>query len=402
MTNTQFTLTQDQLAAIARVLSERIRKGLETPDQEILAIPTYLPVENIPHTGRALVVDLGGTNVRAAVVALKEGRLVFEKGPVSTAIPIQRNVPLERARFLDAMAELISSLDPQDGLPLGYCFSYPTLSTPDGDAKLIRWTKEVFVNDTVDEKVGHMLVEHLAQFRKPVKCSSVAVINDTVACLLGGLAAVDADGYIGLIVGTGNNAALVLDAHAVPKLPKEFNWHWPLPINLESGNFDPPYLTTFDAQLDAESENPGHHRFEKAVSGVYLAKVLKLACPESSVDVAVGAKAVVDVAYKTGNPASKEYELAHQILQRSANLVAASLAGTIDVLASAHSCKKIGIVAEGGLFWGCPDYKKWTDAALRSVLDAMGHSQIAFEIVSVENANLTGSAVGALSEYKAA
>ncbi len=400
MSNTSFILSQEQLLEIARTLQQRIEEGLKTPGQEIQAIPTYIPVETIPHTGRALVVDFGGTNLRAAVVSLHEGKLTMEKGPATSAIPLQRNVAMDRDLFLDYVTELIASIDPPQDLPFGYCFSYPTLSTPDGDAKLIKWTKEVFVNDTVNEKVGEMLLKHLAAFRAPVKCSNVAVVNDTVAAMLGGLTAEDADGYIGLIVGTGTNMALVLDAKAVPKLPKELNWHWPLPINLESGNFRPPHLTTHDDQLDAQSENPGQQRFEKSVSGVYLAKLLKLACPESEIDVAIGAKAVVELAYHTPDVDLHEKEIAMKILQRSAHLVAASLAGSISIIAAAHPCKKICIVAEGGLFWGCPDYKGWTSSMLNTLLTALGHDHVQVDIVSVSSANLLGSAVAALSEFQ--
>ena len=41
-------------------------------------------------------------------------------------------------------------------------------------------------------------------------------------------------------------------------------------INLESGNFSPPHLTTADDALDRASDNPGAQRFEKAVPGAWL------------------------------------------------------------------------------------------------------------------------------------
>lgn len=392
-----FELTLSQLLEIAEHLEDKIVEGLQAPDQEIHAIPTYVPSLNAPKEGRALVVDLGGTNVRAAVASLHNGALQLEKGPVTAAIPVKRGVPLARDAFLESLAELIASLAPDSDLPVGYCFSYPAESIPDGDARLIRWTKEVFVNDTVGERIGSMLLSQLAGYKQPVRCSTVTVINDTVASLLSGPASVQADGYIGLIVGTGTNMAMFMEPDVIPKLPEHLNWKGPLPINLESGNFTPPHLTEWDDQLDARSENPREQRFEKAVSGVYLATLLHIACPESTIDPQSGSKGVVNAAYHSAGSAQKEVECAQHILARSAQLVAASLAGLIHLLNRHHARKTICITAEGGLFWGHPSYKQQAENTLKSLLESMGLGHIAVDIKHISHANLLGSLVAALS-----
>ena len=393
-----FTIQQEQLIDIALSLAAKIREGLAHDDQEIACLPSYISVRQVPQHGRALVMDFGGSNVRAALVSLHEGRLQIEKGPVAQAIPLKRGVPLEREKFLAHFCELIASFEPPQDLPLGYCFSYPAKSTPDGDASLLRWTKEVFVEDTVNRKMGRLLLDHLAEYQRPVRCSDVRVINDTVASLLAGLTVSNADGHIGLIVGTGNNMAAVMEGARLPKLAREHDWQGPLPVNLESGNFHPPHLTEYDDRLDASSENPGHQRLEKAVSGVYLANLLKMTYPESTIDVKLGSKAVVESAYQAQNHESKTSRLARQILQRSAKLTAASLAGLIHVLQDSHKCRSVCIAAEGALFWGDPHYKTTVESTLPSLLEVLGLPQTSCSCVSVEHANLLGSAVAALSE----
>lgn len=52
-----------------------------------------------------------------------------------------------------------------------------------------------------------------------------------------------------------------------------------IPVNLESGNFHPPFLTGVDNTVDVISGNPRKQRFEKAVSGMYLGDILKATFP---------------------------------------------------------------------------------------------------------------------------
>ncbi len=394
-----FDLSLAQLLEIAAQFKQKIVDGLRVPDQELQCLPTFVPICPIPPNGRALVLDFGGTNVRAAVVSLQDGHFTVEQGPVTSGIPIQRGVPLERARFLASFADLIASLKPPQHLPLGYCFSYPTASTPDGDARLIKWTKEVFVNETVEQKMGHLLTDYLATYHVPTQCANVTVINDTVAALLAGMTALPADGYIGLIVGTGTNLATLLEPAQMPKFPTDITWRGSLPVNLESGNFRPPHLTEWDDRLDAQSEHPGYQRFEKAVSGVYLATLLKFVRPASAIDPKIGSKAVVELAEHAPANLAAEQALARAILARSAKLVAASLTGLIEILHAAHPRRTICIAAEGGLFWGYPAYREIAQTTLVTLLAQVGFPDIAVQFVSVPHANLLGSAVAALAPH---
>lgn len=390
-----FNLTQSQLLDIAKSLTEKVYEGFKQDDQQIRCLPSYIQTNEIPKTGQALVVDFGGTNVRAAVVSIMNGKLILEKGPAKIAIPASNGDKLPRDKFLSIQSELIASLSPPDGLPLGYCFSYPSRSTQDGDSVLIKWTKELFVTDTVNRPIGSMLVDYLKKYKHPVYCSKVVVINDTIASLFAGLAENKSDGHIGLIVGTGNNMATFVNPETITKFPKLTDWHGPVPVNLESGNFWPPHLTKIDDQLDNNSDLPHEQRFEKAVSGAYLASLMKAAMPDADVDPEAGSKDVVRLATKNDSP--EQSELAQAILARSAKLVAASLAGLIKILNSEKQRKHICVTAEGSLFWGYAQYETIARHTLREILDAMNFHTTNFQFKSTENANLLGSTIAALA-----
>lgn len=121
----------------------------------------------------------------------------------------------------------------------------------------------------VGEFIGKPLLDYLNE-RNKIKFTGIKVVNDTIASLFAGLTDNSYDAYIGLIVGTGTNMATFIPADKIEKLDQSCNAHGLIPVNLESGNFHPPFLTAIDDTVDAISGNPGKQRFEKAVSGMYL------------------------------------------------------------------------------------------------------------------------------------
>lgn len=392
-----FYLSIDQLITVARRMQRQLRAGLAADGGEIACIPTFVPITEIPGQGGALVLDLGGTNIRCAQVCLENGRLALEKGPLKEKLTGKQDREMEARAFYSRLADIIAALAPENGLPLGYCFSYPARSTPDGDAVLLHWTKELFVRDMVGGKVGEGLCRYLAANKASWQCGRVRVINDTVAALLAGMAGAFSDACIGLIVGTGTNMAIAVSPDRIPKIDQAGAAGQVLPVNLESGNFDPPFLTRWDGHLDAQSRNPGEQRLEKAVSGQYLADLLKLRMPESDIDPVGGAVAVFEKAYGKGAHSVREGEVARRLIERSARLTAAALAGVISFLAGGQSLQKVQITAEGGVFWGHAAYREAADNALRATLDGMDHDEVSFEFEAVSHANLLGSAIAALS-----
>jgi hexokinase len=373
-------LTLKQLNEIREALVARMDDGLRRDHQQVACLPAYLAQPQAGLRGRALVVDAGGTNVRAALVELGE-RAVVSKGPLKGSLPDGRHAPVQADRFFGYQADLLRQLGAPLDLPLGYCFSYAARVEPDGDARLLHWTKGIQVEGVVGELVGRALRSSLGT-PGPVK-----VLNDTVACLLGGAywAGTDFTNYIGLIVGTGNNMATFLPAARVPKL--EGPWQGLLAVNLESGNFHPPHLHAVDEHIDQASDNPGKQRYEKAVSGFYLPQLLQCLCPQLNLPAESSSEVVVEWADREGqDPASLA---ARWLLRRSADMVAAALAGVADHLPAGP----LAIQAEGGLFWKATGYADRVQQTLAKLLD----SSRSFAILRGDEVNLVGAAVAALS-----
>ena len=383
-----FALSFEQLAECAVSFADAVSAGLSRDGEELKALITYVGSQP-PETDREiLVVDLGGTRCRAVLVRACDRCFSLAHDPIVADLPIIRGAPLPLATFLSTQVELVArSTSGGNAYPLGYCFSYPATSRPDGDATLIRWTKEVFVPDTEGRPVGQLLRQAL--LAREIGCSSVTVINDTVAALLAGLTDGCTDETLGLIVGTGTNLAIRIRPEEIPKFPSGLAWTGPVPLNLESGNFTPACLCEFDDSLNAQSDDPGHQRFEKAVSGAYLGRLLAAASPQPDFDPEAGSSGVVELA--GSNLAGAR--VARAILERSANLVAASLAGA--VLRSGAARRRVRIVAEGGLFWGAPGYADNVRRALSRLLQILELSEVSCEIVQVPNANLLGTALAA-------
>lgn len=388
-----FALPRAALDDVRARFAERLAEGLVADGRELRALPTYLAPPRAGLAGRALVVDTGGTNVRAAIVELGPTPRVVA-GPRAMRLPDGRDAPLDARAFWDAHAALVLELGPPESLtdlPLGFCFSYPAETLPSRDARLIRWTKGIQVTGVEGAAVGAALVEALA--RRGARVGAPTVVNDTVASLLAGAArAADPRASVGLIVGTGHNVASFFARDALTKLgPRAaHDTSDAMAVNLEAGNFTPPHLGAHDDAVDRASINPGAQRLEKAVSGFYLPKLLQAA---HGVD-AIGAddtRALTDraEAFARGLEASPLARDAHALVRRSADLVAAIVAGVID---RHPQGARVTVLAEGGLFWGAPGYRAAFEATLTALLGAPR-----VDVLRVDDANLFGAAAAALA-----
>jgi len=86
---------------------------------------------------------------------------------------------------------------------------------------------------------------------------------------------------MGVIFGTGCNAAYMEDLGSIPKLAHlNLPDDTPMAINCEWGAFDNEGVvlptTPYDARIDAESPRPGQQMFEKMLAGFYLGEIFRL------------------------------------------------------------------------------------------------------------------------------
>lgn len=397
-----FELRTGQLKEISQSLQKKVEAGLSQKYTEVQCIPTFIHPKTDGVKGEALVLDLGGTNYRVATVDFNgEKPVIHPENGWKKDLSVMKSPDFTEKDLFKEQADLIGDIRLDKKMPIGYCFSYPAESMPDGDAKLIRWTKGVDIREMLDKPVGQPLMEYLNE-KNGNKFTGIKVINDTVASLFAGLTDSDCDAYIGLIVGTGTNMATFINANKIKKLDPMLNQHGLIPVNLESGNFFPPHLTPIDDTVDALSSSKGAQRFEKAVSGMYLGEILKAAFPLDEFEQDFDARKLTMMMNYPDAYKEKYVHVARWIYQRSAQLVAASLAGLILVLYSHdHSISKIRLVAEGSLFWSTnkkgKSYKSLVMDELQILLNEFGLNDIRVFVDEIDNANLIGTAVAALS-----
>ena len=274
----KYDAAPDQLdtQALTDALLAAMQRGLRGEPGGLPMLPAYLaPGKHLPDTEgkRVAVVDAGGTHFRVATVRYEFGHPVLEN---------ERKLPMpgtdgaaDWADFIrltaDALAPLLA-----DATHIGICFSYPAQNTPELDAKVLSMTKEVQLTGWEEHLVGADLAEELA--RRGYPKLPIAVVNDTPATYLSGVATISnnyANGFAGLVNGTGTNTCCLLPVRAIEKLGRDADGE--MLVNLESGSFTDVPQSAFDKALDAASAAPGAYRFEKMTSGRYLGKLSRLA-----------------------------------------------------------------------------------------------------------------------------
>lgn len=397
-----FKLDNEQLKGIAHAFREKVEEGLNKNNAEIQCIPTFILPKATDVKGKALVLDLGGTNYRVAIVDFStEKPIIYPNNGWKKDMSIMKSPGYTREELFKELADLIVEIKREEEMPIGYCFSYPTESIPGGDARLLRWTKGVDIREMVGQFVGKPLLDYLNEKNK-IRFTGVKVLNDTIASLFAGLTDKSYDAYIGLIVGTGTNMATFIPSDKITKLDPECHVQGLIPVNLESGNFYPPFLTAVDDTVDATSDSLGKQRFEKAVSGMYLGDILKAAFPLEEFEERFDARKLTAIMNYPDIHKDIYVQVAHWIYNRSSQLVAASLAGLIALLKSYNrDIHRVCLIAEGSLFWSesrkDKNYNILVMEKLQELLRELELEDVEVHINSMDNANLIGTGIAALS-----
>ena len=379
-----------------------MEEGLNKNNAEIQCIPTFILPKATDVKGKALVLDLGVTNYRVAIVDFStEKPIIYPNNGWKKDMSIMKSPGYTREELFKELADLIVEIKREEEMPIGYCFSYPTESIPGGDARLLRWTKGVDIREMVGQFVGKPLLDYLNEKNK-IRFTGVKVLNDTIASLFAGLTDKSYDAYIGLIVGTGTNMATFIPSDKITKLDPECHVQGLIPVNLESGNFYPPFLTAVDDTVDATSDSLGKQRFEKAVSGMYLGDILKAAFPLEEFEEKFDARKLTAIMNYPDIHKDIYVQVAHWIYNRSAQLVAASLAGLIALLKSYNrDIHRVCLIAEGSLFWSesrkDKNYNILVMEKLQELLRELELEDVEVHINSMDNANLIGTGIAALS-----
>lgn len=378
-------------------------------------LPAFVSPGRRPPAGeKVLTLDAGGTNLRAALVSFSEDGPRIE-GLRTRPLP-GLGTPISKADFLREIAEFSAPLAEASDR-LGFCFSYPAEILPNGDGKVIRFTKEIRVNGSEGMLVCRELLDTFVSLG--IKAPTVhALVNDTVAAMLGGYAQYPApcDGMLCLILGTGTNICYLASvAHITRPIP---GWSFPsMVINMESGTYSGFPQGTFDREVDAASASPGSYGNEKMVGGVYQGEVLRRTLIGAAEELfspgfagrlaAAGNLTAADLSAFLDAPqedhvlsslcVTDEDRAAMEVivrclLERAAKLVVLALAGPMEAEDMGKTAPAL-IVAEGSTFWKNRTLHRMIEAeANRFLTERLGRKYLFF---GAEQPNLIGAALAA-------
>ncbi len=400
----------DFAAEYAAFYSE-MEKGLLKDNASSLAmLPTYLAgVSKPPRNSTALAIDLGGTNIRVALVHFDGGGRASFEDFRRFLMPTRS---IEKDEFFDEIAGYVAyAVEKCD--KIGFCFSYPIDIMPDKDARLICFGKKIKVKGAEGVLIGREL--KAALLRRGISVDKqVIMLNDSPALLLGGIAGYGygEEGFAGFILGTGLNTCYFEKTSNIGKLRGTFNEPEML-INMESGQYSGIKQSRADMAVDLKSGTPGEKCLEKMVSGAYLLDVftetLKIANSEGIVPDELISKVEQDglsfgeinqfcenprgssLYSLTGKPEELN-ELFTLIYDRTAKLCAISLAA---LASKAAKNGAVNIFADGSTYYkNAPLKNRINDYIDKYIVRKMG---IDVRILGFDDAVMTGTAIAALA-----
>ncbi|HLB60047.1 MAG TPA: hypothetical protein VJL83_00385 [Patescibacteria group bacterium] len=271
------------------------------------------------------------------------------------------------------------------------------------DGILVSGSKENTFTGLVGKPVGETIEQYVKQ--KLDHVIRVSVANDTICLLLSGLTKYRGDELAAGIVGTGLNFAIFLDGHTA--------------VNLEAANFNQFEQSPEGKIIDKKSSAPGTALFEKEVSGAYLYKHFNLIAERNGLKIRIsstkelgklaeyaehfthdnrhselGSESMelnrfrvppslkLQRASKPGmTNEGKLAQIAHTLLQRSADLVACQIAGIME-----FQKRDLIFIMQGSLFWKGYKYKETVDKTVKRL------TKYRAQFVKIENADLFGAA----------
>ncbi len=262
-------VNETQMDGLCNTFIDEMSKELNNSASKHM-LPAYINAEKELEVGKTvLAIDIGGTNLRVALVELGENYepniLHIEKFPTPG-----RSSAVTTAEFFDLVAEYMSPVA-EKASDIGLCFSFPCEILPNRDGKILVMTKEVTVTDASNKLIGEELKAALG--RKNLKNDhNITVLNDTVAAMLCAKlteSGKEFDSYIGYIIGTGTNSCYSENNENVKKSEFLTAKSGKTIINTESGGFTCIPLGDIDRKFIDKTAAPTEYFVEKMISGAY-------------------------------------------------------------------------------------------------------------------------------------
>lgn len=398
----------EQLQQISAQYTEALKNGLskESPSS-LKMIPTQLEkvdFSDLRVDDEALVIEVGGTKVRRAIVKIgadhkpvikqdAQGNFLFQEEKISK---IQyESVDEFYTEVLKGMESIMEGNKPK---AVGMVFSFPADAEKTDEGVDVRakdkLTKGFSVKGISKDQVGKVFMKKLKTDRYVMDDLPITVLNDTPAVMLA------TGARIGGVVGTGFNLAILANGRV---------------INTESGGFDQIPVSEVAYRVDKLSENRGQQLAEKQISGKYLEEALNLLIPtlelsgwvekrmadEFTTDfisrVLKDEKSKVEKdlqAYIDGHSYQALVDTARRLSVRSAQLVGTMIGTAMKTFLQDYPEQEIEIPIEGSVYWGIPGYR---DLVEKIASEMSGKS---IRSIPLEHAGILGAAAAALSQIK--
>lgn len=281
-------LHDDQLKDIAARFEAEMKKGLSS-DSNVTASVKMLPthVRSTPdgtEKGEFLALDLGGSKFKVLQVkvrqdeGIKRGVQMKEK-----TYPIHNELLCGKGTELfDHVSECLKdflveeNIHQGDKQPLAFTFSFPCEHSALDKAVLLDWSKNFRARGLLGKDVVQTLKESIER-TEGMDVEVMAMVNDSVATMMT-CGFDDQRCEVALIVGTGTNACYMEELRHIDLVEGD---EGRMCVNTEWAAFGDDgaldnYITEFDRDIDAASNNQGKHIFEKMISGMYLGELVRL------------------------------------------------------------------------------------------------------------------------------
>lgn len=271
-------------AKVRELLNCEMEIGLARSTNANATVKMFITyVQSLPNgteCGDYLALDLGGTNFRVLLISLKGASVEMKNKIYSIADELMVGPGY---KLFDHIADCIANFMADHELngkqiPLGFTFSFPCHQEGLAVGRLARWTKGFNCDGVVGEDVVTLLQQAIKR-RGDINVECVAILNDTVGCLMS-CAFTDHSTEVGVILGTGTNACYMEKLQRVELWDGINSEPDQVIINTEWGAFgDNGCLdfvrTDIDKDVDRTSLNPNKQTFEKMISGMYMGEIVR-------------------------------------------------------------------------------------------------------------------------------
>jgi len=353
-------MVNDNFIKLANSFSNELKSAYSGQKSSLpFIIHTLAPRSKVKDGEVFQVIVIGGSFYQKAVMKKVDGKVEILSQSKGAQPPFLKIETL--MKFLD------SHVDENINV-LALNFSYPMIPIMRNDlldGRLTHGSKENTFTGLEGKVVGEEIESYFKE--KHNRNIQVSTANDTICLLLSGLTRIKWANLAAGVVGTGLNFAIFLGEHTV--------------VNLESASFNNFKVSAAAKYIDNISANPGDALYEKEVSGAYLYQHFNYHIKGNNIDFEpIESTKELDQLTKSENKLIAE--IAQNVMEHSATLVAAQIAGIMN-----FQKRDLTFIMQGSLFW---KGQKYPETVKKTINDLSPNYNATFE--KITNSDLYGAA----------